>query len=74
MKSAQIPEEYIKTVHNLYKDKNANYGWYWGKGTAEEIINACKELANKRNFDLIGATSEGIRILYIQCIKQSIWW
>lgn len=63
MVASGIEEEKVREVHKRYKGNEANYGWYRGKGTPEELENASLEIAKRRGFNLSSPTPEGIREL-----------
>ena len=60
MRDVDMPEEYYKRVNEMYKNKEALYGWYRGKGTPEEIIQATIELIRKFDLNTKNATPQGL--------------
>ncbi len=61
MEKAQVPEEHAKKVHEMYKNKEAPFGWYRGKGSPEELESAVIEISKQLEFNLENANPEGIR-------------
>jgi hypothetical protein len=60
LKKAQVSEEQMKQIHQMYKDREIPYGWYRGKGTPEELEASVPILAEKVDFILENANEYGI--------------
>ncbi|HEC65928.1 MAG TPA: hypothetical protein ENI23_11595 [bacterium] len=66
MERAGVTGTKRQKVHNLYKTRKVSHGWYRGKGTPEQIIDATKQIAKDAGINLRNATDKGIRAYMFQ--------
>ena len=60
LKKADIPDEKIKEINQMYKNKEIPFGWYRGKGTPEELVQAVYEISEKVGLDFGSASANSI--------------
>lgn len=63
MRKVGISEDEVSMFYSLFKENNAPYGWFQGKGTPEQIESAIKYFLPNAGFGRPKVTPEGIRDL-----------
>lgn len=67
MRRAGIPSDRIREVTEEFHNKQVDYGWYRGKGTPEEIVDATIKISRSMGFPLEGASDNLISSFMQQC-------
>lgn len=60
MHQANLTEQDIARVSQLYKDQAIEYGWFRGKGSPQQITQATEELAVAHGYNLAISTPQGM--------------